>query len=271
MSVRKALRPKAAINVLPLGRVAREGRRPLWLARFQLQSLCRMCYNFSHIVLWSAKTLYREFWIQWQRLQWQSITVAVFLFWKGSSHTENHWMLWQSATVTLMIIPTSVAVTEFLCTQPRDGVLATYEMQTLGCSQTTFVTIDPEFVRKLSSDQIGVKWGGSMKISTAGTHAHPFVQRFDSRILWPISVFRTEPFRNLLQYTCVHATFPALFPTSLLFREMRARLRERWRATPACMQNAKFAMGRTMLWYPCISIQRPSRACFEGFCEWGLL
>ena len=198
-------------------------------------------------------------------------TVAVFLLWKGSSHTENHWMLWQSATVTLMIIPTSVAVTEFLCTQPRDGVLATYEMQTLGWSQTTFCDNRSRICAEIKFGSNRGKMRGSMKISTAATHAHPFVHNFDSRFLWPISVFRTEPFRNLLQYTCVHATFPALFPTSLLFREMRARLRERWRATPACMQNAKFAMGRTMLWYPCISIQRPSRACFEGFCEWGLL
>ena len=38
-------------------------------------------------------------------------------FWsqKGPSHTENHQILRQSATVTLLPIPTSVTVTKVLC------------------------------------------------------------------------------------------------------------------------------------------------------------
>ena len=178
-------------------------------------------------------------------------------------------MLWQSATVTLMIIPTSVAVTEFLCTQPRDGVLATYEMQTLGWSQTTSVTIDPEFVRKLSSDQIGVKWGGVWKLVQPAPTPTPLFNVLIVEFCDPFLSSAQSPLEICYNTRACNISCP-ISDISSLPRD--ARLRERWRATYVCIQNAKFAMGRTMLLiHSCISIQRPSRACFEGFCEWGLL
>ena len=58
---------------------------------------------------------YSQHRLQKHRLQWQSATVSAFWSRKGPSCTENHWVLWQSATITLLTIPITVTVTDVDC------------------------------------------------------------------------------------------------------------------------------------------------------------
>ena len=59
--------------------------------------------------------------LQWHRLEWQSGYIDSFLFQKGPSYTENHWIEGQSLTVTLFRSPSAVTVSDRACT-PYSGL-----------------------------------------------------------------------------------------------------------------------------------------------------